>query len=161
MNTIWNLYLPFLLLQGSASFDRGGQVNINWFKMIGQFFFLIVLFVVVLFAAYYVTKLIGTIQYQKYQGNNIKIIETVGISPQKSLQLVKVGNKFYLLAITKDNIVFISEIDEKEINISDNIHQVPNLKFDSLFKDMIKNVRNSSRKKNSNIDGEILDEKDR
>jgi len=161
MNTIWNLYLPFLLLQGSASFDRGGQVNINWFKMIGQFFFLIVLFVVVLFAAYYVTKLIGTIQYQKYQGNNIKIIETVGISPQKSLQLVKVGNKFYLLAITKDNIVFISENDEKEINISDNIHQVPNLKFDSLFKDMIKNVRNSSRKKNSNIDGEILDEKDR
>lgn len=158
MNTMCNLLLSFLLLQGSASSDSGGQVNINWFKMLGQFFFLILLFALILFAAYYVTKLIANVQYQKFQSSNIKIIETVGISPQKSLQLVKVGNKIYLLAITKDNIIFISEIDENQIILSDNNHKQSDLKFDYILKNLIGKVKKPSQEKDSNFDGEILDE---
>lgn len=160
MNTQFNLCLSFLLLQGNTSSDSGGQVNINWFNMLGQFFFLVLLFAFVLFGAYYVTKCIGKIHYQSFQSKNIKVLESISIAPQKTLKLVKVGNTIYLLGITKENIVFLSEIDENHIISSDHfIKEKSDFKFDLILKDFINKFKNPSQEKGSSFDGEVQNEK--
>lgn len=77
------------------------------------FFKVIVLlfsFIVVVLGAYYVAKLTGTVQLQKNQGKNIKVLESVGIGPQKGLQLIQVGTQVFLIGVTKDQITFMTEV---------------------------------------------------
>ncbi|NLK20772.1 MAG: flagellar biosynthetic protein FliO [Epulopiscium sp.] len=134
-------------------------MNINWFNMLGQFFFLIVLFMIILAAAYYVTRLLGRFQHQKYKTCNIKIIESIAIAPQKTLQLIKVGNKVYLIGITKDNIVYLSEIDGEiihELELDD--VGVLNPKFDKYLNLWLDKFKDKGKNKDTGSDGEVRDE---
>ena len=46
------------------------------------------------------------------QGNNMKLCETLQLSPGKYLQIVKVGKKYYLIGSAKDSVSFMTELDE-------------------------------------------------
>jgi len=83
----------------------------DW-KWILQFLLLLILFIGIVFGAYYVTKWIGMAQFRKYQGKNIRVVESIGIGQQKALQLIQVGTKFFLIGTTKDRIIFMTEIDQ-------------------------------------------------
>lgn len=154
-----NAFLSFLLLQGNISSDSGRQVNTNWFKMLGQFFFLIIVFIFVLIAAYYVTKWMGKLQYQRYQGNNIKIIESVIIAPQKTLQLIEVGNKIHLIGLSKDNIIYLAEVEKDTIkNFEADIKDPSYIKFESYLKPWMDKLKKDSKSKDITSSGEIRDE---
>lgn len=154
-----NFCFSFLILQNNVTSDSGVQVNINWFNMLGQFFFLIVLFAIILVGAYYVTKWIGKFQNQRYQGNNIKVIESVAIAPQKMLQLIQVGKKLYLIGVSKDNIVFLSEIEKETIkNLNTNLQDSSVIRFDSYLKQLINKLNKDSQSNDISSSGEIHDE---
>jgi len=87
----------------------------------------------IIISAYYVTKWIGGVQFQKNQGKNIKIIESIGIGPQKVLQLIQVGTQIFLIGITKEHIIFITEIDSTNI-ICSNQEEGANVSFQSYLK---------------------------
>lgn len=111
----------FIILQGQVSSASGGQGEVNWsqtFRMLGQFFFLIFAFLLVLVLTYYVTRGIGMVQHGRLKGSNMQIMESLVIGPQKMLQLVKVGERFFLIGITKDSIVYLSEMKEEHITLS-------------------------------------------
>lgn len=122
MSTIHIMY-PLILLE-QVPIDHGGVQKANWFKtsivLLGQFFFLIIAFFLIILAAYYVAKWIGTLQYQKLSNGNIKVIESVAIAPGKLLQLIKVGQQIFLIAVTKETIVYLKEIDSNSIEIKIN-----------------------------------------
>lgn len=88
--------------------------------MLGQFFLLIVVLLIFLFLFSYLSKFINTARYKSTNNSNLKIIETIAIGYQSSLQLVEVGNKVIVIAVTKDRINFICEVDSDSIN-RDNI----------------------------------------
>ncbi|NLM14023.1 MAG: flagellar biosynthetic protein FliO [Epulopiscium sp.] len=148
----------FLLFQNSVTSNTGGQTNINWFNMLGQFFFLIFLFAAILFGAYCVTRWIGRFQYQRYQGGNIKILESVVIASQKMLQLIQVGNRIFLIGISKDNIVYLTEVEKEALQIKENIKDPSYIKFDSYLKQWIKKFDKDSQSKDIRFGGEKQDE---
>ena len=51
---------------------------------------------------------------QKKMGN-FEIVETFAISQNKYLQLIRMGNKYVVISVTKDTVNFITELDENEV----------------------------------------------
>jgi flagellar protein FliO/FliZ len=119
-----NLFNSLLLIE---NFSTGDKTNGNsWssiLHMLGQFFLLIIVFIVILFLAYYFTKLVSSVKYKNSKNSNLKIIESIGVGYQSSIQLIKVGDKVILIGITKEKISFICEVNENSINteINNNI----------------------------------------
>lgn len=97
-----------------------------------QFLTVLLVFILVLVLTFFTTKWLG--QYQKAQvaNKNFEIIETCRITPNKYLQIVKVGKKYLVIAIGKDSISMLTEIDEEELDL-ENSHK-PLLSQDSFKK---------------------------
>ncbi|MDD4112080.1 MAG: flagellar biosynthetic protein FliO [Herbinix sp.] len=76
---------------------------------------LVLLLIVILIAAYYTSKFVGRYKMGQLKNSNIQVIEAYRISTNKMLQIVKISNKYLVLAISKDNITCITELDESEV----------------------------------------------
>jgi len=84
-------------------------------ESISQLLTVIFIFALVLLVTIYTTKIVGS--YQKMQGinRNMEIIETLRVTNNKFLQIVRVGNKYLVIGVGKDEISMLTEIDEEEI----------------------------------------------
>jgi len=95
--------------------------NKSYFAQMVTLVSFIMVFIFVIFLTYYATKLISNYGFKNNKNCNIKILEVIGVSPQKTLQLIKVGSKVILVAVTKDRVEYITEINENEINLESKI----------------------------------------
>lgn len=81
-----------------------------------QFITVLILFVVVLFLAAYVTKKIGKFSNAGNKGTNISIIESYRISAGSYVQILKIGTKKYVaIAVCKDSVTKLAELSEDEL----------------------------------------------
>lgn len=76
---------------------------------------LIVIFVIVLVVCYYTTKFVAGKQLVQKKMGNFEIVETFAISQNKYLQLIRMGNKYVVISVSKDSVGFITELDENEV----------------------------------------------
>ena len=84
-----------------------------------QFLTVLIIFVFVLMITYWVTK--WTAGYQKSQtaNANMEILETIRLSNNKFVQIIRVGRKYLAVAICKDTVTMLTEIPEQDIVFSD------------------------------------------
>ncbi|MBD5487618.1 MAG: flagellar biosynthetic protein FliO [Lachnospiraceae bacterium] len=84
-----------------------------------QFLTVLVIFVFVLMITYWVTK--WTAGYQKGQTSNanMEILETIRLSNNKLVQIIRVGRKYLAVAICKDTVTMLTEIPEQDLIFSD------------------------------------------
>lgn len=80
-----------------------------------QFVSILVIFVLVLGLTYYVTKWIANYQKDVSYGKNIRVIETSKISATKYIQIVKIGNRYVAIAVSKDQITNLGDVDFDEL----------------------------------------------
>ena len=53
-----------------------------------------------------------------YSGNsNFKAIDAYRLTPNKYLQLIKIGERYFVIAVCKENVSLICEIDREDIRI--------------------------------------------
>lgn len=76
---------------------------------------LIVIFVIVLVVCYFTTKFVAGRQLVQKKIGNFEVIETFSIAQNKYLQLIKMGKKYIVISVTKDNITYITELNSEEI----------------------------------------------
>gem|GEM_PF-1384591 len=107
----------------------------DWIQLVTLVFILIA----ILFAAYYTSRLVGKFTLGQLKNSNFKVIDTYRISPNKYLQIVKIANKYIAISVSKDNVQFLSELDESEIFIRDD-----NMKENLNFKQIFENIRNKA-----------------
>ncbi len=79
--------------------------------------FSLIVFVLVLFVTYYATRWIAKSGAIQPNTKNIKVVETFKIAPNKYVQIIQIGSKFYSIGITKDNISFLSELEEEQLDL--------------------------------------------
>lgn len=85
-----------------------------------QLLTLLVVFIIVLGLTYFATRWAGNMQKNRLSGSNIKILETMRVSNTKYIQIVKIGEKCFAMAICKDSMSYLCEVDEKDLTyISD------------------------------------------
>lgn len=84
-------------------------------ESIVQFLTVLFIFIFVLGITYFGTRLVGNYQKDKMSGSNIKVLETMRISNTKYIQIVKIGTKCFAIAVCKDSITYLTEINEDEL----------------------------------------------
>lgn len=78
------------------------------------------IFVFVLAITWISTRYIAGVQKDKYKTGNMELIETLRISNNKYMQIVRVGNKYYCMAVCKDTVTMLGEIRKEDMVFSEN-----------------------------------------
>ena len=107
---------------------------------ISQMLTLLLLFAFVLFITYYTTKFLANYQKGKASDSNIGLMEAVRLSQNKYLQIVRIGKKYYALAISKDNVNVICEVPEEELKLNDDMSSAA-----PKFKDILSRFKNTEQ----------------
>lgn len=80
-----------------------------------QLLTLLIIFIFVLAVTYYVTRFVGNYQKNKLSGSNINILETMRIANNKYIQIVEIGSRVFAIAVAKDTVSYLCELDEDEL----------------------------------------------
>ena len=86
-------------------------------ESLAQLVTLIVIFALVLAITYFATRWVGGIQKEKM---NVKVLETMRISNSKYIQILKIGNKCFAIAVCKDTVTYLCEVNEEELIYREN-----------------------------------------
>ena len=82
---------------------------------IAQFITVLILFVAVLWVTWAVTKWTAGYQKGKWAGGNIEMLESVRIASDKYVQIIRVADKYLAVAVAKDTVTFLAELDESAL----------------------------------------------
>ena len=81
-----------------------------------QFMTVLLLFVFVLAITALVTRWIGGYQKSRSVGANMELIESLRLSNNKYVQIVRIGRKYLAVAVCKDTVTMLSEIPEEDMS---------------------------------------------
>ena len=84
---------------------------------VAQFIAVTLIFVFVLGITYLTTRFIGSHQKKTMSRGNIKIIESTRLSNSKVLEIVKTGDKCFLIAVCKDTVTLLGEVNEETLDL--------------------------------------------
>lgn len=84
-------------------------------QSIAELLGLIVIFVLVLVVCYYTTKFVAGRQLEQKRGGNFELIESFALMQNKYLQLVRMGEKYVVISVTKDSVRYITELSKEEV----------------------------------------------
>lgn len=82
-----------------------------------QFITVLVLFLFVLGLTYITTRYIAGYQKDMIRTGNMELIETLRISNNKYLQIVRTGNRYLVMAVCKDTVTMLTTLQEDELNL--------------------------------------------
>ena len=100
---------------------------------IAQLLTVIFLFIVVLGATWFTTRYVAGVQKGKMKGSNFEVIDTFRLTQNKYIQIMRIGQKYVAVAVCKDTVTVLRELDEEEIVFvgSDMMDKTPS--FSDLF----------------------------
>ncbi|MBE5940506.1 MAG: hypothetical protein E7266_08930 [Lachnospiraceae bacterium] len=82
-----------------------------------QLLTLIVIFVIVLGATYWTSRWIANYQKSAVGKGNIEVIEIRRLTNTKAIEIVRIGDAYYALAVGKDEINLICKLEESELKL--------------------------------------------
>jgi len=94
-----------ILVQSSSSLES-----------IGQLICVVLLFLFVLFLAYLAARFAGSFQSNILnKRSNVKVIEVFRLSNNKVIEIVKIGDRYLALAVCKDTVTVLTQLEASEI----------------------------------------------
>jgi flagellar protein FliO/FliZ len=96
-----------------------------------QFISILIIFIAVLGATYYVTKWIANYQKETISGKNIDIVETCKISTSKYVQIIRIGGRYVAIGVSKDDITNLGDVPLEGLDLSKG--ETEPLKFKEVF----------------------------
>ena len=85
-----------------------------------QFLTVLVMFIFVLGITYFTTRYIAKVQKVQMSNKNMELIDTLRISNNKYLQIVRVGGKYFCMAVCKDTVTMLGEVQKEELVFYEN-----------------------------------------
>ena len=109
----------------------------NILQLLGLLF----VFIVVLLAAWYVSRFVGNKAMGGFGNRNINIIESFRLDNNKAIQIVRIADKYLAIGVSKDEINVLAQLNEEDIIITSRDDN-NNLKF----KDILMNAKGILKK---------------
>lgn len=98
---------------------------------------LILAFVLVL--TYFVTKWVAVYQKGQMRGHNLQVIETLRVTNNKLIQIVKAGDEYLVVAIGKDEMHLLTRLTKEQLEVlpaNDFAGEFPVGSFKDVFEKM-------------------------
>lgn len=113
----------------SYSFMVQSNIYYDFFKAI----FYIIMFALILAAAYYTTKYLAKNGMAQGKTRTMKLIESMPLGADRSLHIVKVGAQFFLIGSAAKNMFLISELEEDKLllNLDENLFNLNGVEIES------------------------------
>lgn len=96
----------------------------------------LIVFLLVLGITYIVTRWIGSYQKVQLKNRNMQVIETLRISNNRFIQLVKVADEYLVIGLGKDSIQLLSKLDEKSVQVLNLPEETKQESFQDILKKM-------------------------
>ena len=117
---------------------------------VAQFATVLLAFVFVLAITLVGTRLIGNYQKKQSFSDNFESIEGFRLSNNKYLQLVRIGKRYFVLAVGKDEVSLLTEVPADELALSDDSGMMRN-----GFMGMLSSARDKLQNKGGKSDEDI------
>ena len=98
----------------------------------GPFFNMVLLVAVVGGLAYLTTRMLGMAKYGRGGRRNLEIVESMGVGPQSFVHVLRAGERYMLVGVTRGQVTMLSELDKDQLKIPEGI-ALPPVGFDSLL----------------------------
>lgn len=108
---------------------------------------LIIVFVIVLAATYYITKWVAKSGMVQSQSKNIKVKETFRIATGKYIQIIQLGTKYYAIGVTKEEITFLTPLEEEQLDLTAVVNTSQKVSFKEIFDKLSPNKENKTDRK--------------
>ena len=106
-----------------------------------QFITVLIIFIGVLVLTYYATKWLANYQKVRTTGGNIEVVETARISTNKYIQIIRLGDKYMAVAVGKDEITALCELDREVLNFKETQPDAS-----ASFKDVLDKIKSEIKK---------------
>lgn len=107
-----------------------------------QLIALLIVFIFVLALTFYATKWMAKLQKSQYKNSNVNVIETFRLSNTKYIQIIKLGEKYIAIAVCKDTVTFLTELEEEQINLASRSEET-----NVGFQEILNKVKDMNKKK--------------
>lgn len=77
-----------------------------------------IIFVIVLAASYVVTRWVSNYQKKTMAQGNLEVIETIRLSQNKYIQIVRAGTAYLVIAVCKDTVTMLETLDESQLDFT-------------------------------------------
>lgn len=115
----------------------------NFLQLLG----VALIFMVVLIITYLTTKFVGGVKMGTLKESNFKVVDTYKLMQNKYLQIVKIGTRYFVIAVGKDEIRLLTELKEDEITVMDR-----GTKQNNNFQDILKAFKKQMEKEDKSDD---------
>lgn len=89
----------------------------NTYNYLLQLIWFIIIFILIVAAAYFITKFISKSSYIHTKTNNMEILDFISLGKDKGLYIIRVGSEYLLIGATNGNINYLKSINKSEISI--------------------------------------------
>ncbi len=83
-------------------------------RQILEILLLLLAFLAILWAAQFASRKIAGMQLGRQKGQSLQLIEAIYVSPGKMLQIIQVGGRFFLIAVYKEGVTFLTELSAED-----------------------------------------------
>ncbi len=118
-----------------------------------QLLTVIVLFIVVLIATWLTTRYIAGVQKGKLSGSNFETVDTFRLSQNKYVQIIRIGHRYLAVAVCKDTVTVLCELQEDEITFRDEAFTQKAVSFED-FLNKAKEIAGKKQKRTIDKDDE-------
>ena len=121
--------------------------TVSMLRNLGQLIWVLVLFVLVLLLTLLTTRWIAKYQQGQLHNRNLKVIETLKVSANGYIQIIKAGDVYLVIAVSRDHIEKLAEVTEDQLEI--NSVDATGQKIDMVesFHDILEKVKDHLPKK--------------
>ncbi len=106
-----------------------------------QLVVIVVVFIVVLIATYFTTRWIGKSGSIQAHSPNIRVKETFKIAPNRYIQIIELGDQYYAIGVSKDNITFLTALSKDQLDLT----PTETGQGSASFKDMLSRFRKEKK----------------
>lgn len=128
-------------------------VTTSTIDSVAQLLTVIVLFIVVLIATWLTTRYVAGVQKGKLSGSNFETVDTFRLSQNKYVQIIRIGHRYLAVAVCKDTVTVLCELQEDEITFRDEAFTQKAVSFED-FLNKAKEIAGKKQKRTIDKDDE-------
>jgi flagellar protein FliO/FliZ len=87
------------------------------FGTVGQILYIFLITGFVALLAWFCIRLMGGRRMGRSSGRNLEIIEAIALGNQATMQLVRAGKKYLVIAVTRAQVTILGELNSDEVTI--------------------------------------------
>ncbi len=114
---------------------------------LGQLIWVLLLFVLVLLLTLLTTRWIAKYQQGQLHNRNLKVIETLKVSANGYIQIIKAGDVYLVIAVSRDHIEKLAEVTEDQLEIDSVDATGQKIDMVESFHDILEKVKDHLPKK--------------